>query len=107
LEGISPDSEKIFLGERESPPRRAGVYVAGAVVVLVVAAGLVVGLNVRGIRDRIFRRKAPVASVGVAGTSAPVPLRRSVAVLGFKNLSGSQDEAWLSTALAEMLTTEL
>jgi tetratricopeptide (TPR) repeat protein len=28
-------------------------------------------------------------------------------VLGFKNLSGRQDEAWLSTALAEMLTTEL
>ena len=35
------------------------------------------------------------------------PARRSVAVLGFKNLSRSADEAWLSTALAEMLTTEL
>ncbi len=34
-------------------------------------------------------------------------LRRSVAVLGFKNLSGKPDEAWLSTALSEMLTTEL
>src|SRR4029077_16310903 len=33
--------------------------------------------------------------------------RRSVAVLGFKNLSGSPDKSWLSTALAEMLTTEL
>jgi serine/threonine protein kinase/tetratricopeptide (TPR) repeat protein len=33
--------------------------------------------------------------------------RRSVAVLGFKNLSGRQDEGWLSTALSEMLTTEL
>src|SRR5712691_7055217 len=33
--------------------------------------------------------------------------RRSVAVLGFKNLSGRPDEAWLSTALSEMLTTEL
>jgi TolB-like protein len=28
-------------------------------------------------------------------------------VLGFKNLSGQPDVAWLSTALAEMLTTEL
>ncbi len=107
LEGISADSERIFLGERETRPRRAGVYVAAAAVVLVVAAGLVIGLNVRGIRERIFHRKAPAASVGVVGTSAPVALRRSVAVLGFKNLSGSQDEAWLSTALAEMLTTEL
>ena len=33
--------------------------------------------------------------------------RRSVAVLGFKNLSGRSDTAWLSTALSEMLTTEL
>jgi tetratricopeptide (TPR) repeat protein/TolB-like protein len=30
-----------------------------------------------------------------------------VAVLGFKNLSGNPEAAWLSTALAEMLTTEL
>ncbi len=33
--------------------------------------------------------------------------RRSIAVLGFKNLSGLEDAAWLGTALAEMLTTEL
>jgi len=33
--------------------------------------------------------------------------RRSVAVLGFKNLSGKPEEAWVSTALSEMLTTEL
>jgi eukaryotic-like serine/threonine-protein kinase len=38
---------------------------------------------------------------------APVKGRRSVAVLGFKNLSGRPDEAWLSTALSEMLTTTL
>lgn len=33
--------------------------------------------------------------------------RRSVAVLGFRNLSGRADAAWLSTALSQMLTTEL
>jgi len=33
--------------------------------------------------------------------------RRSVAVVGFRNLSGKPDDAWLSTALSEMLTTEL
>ena len=33
--------------------------------------------------------------------------RRSVAVLGFKNLSGKPDTAWLSSALAEMLSTEM
>ncbi len=33
--------------------------------------------------------------------------RRSVAVLGFKNLAATDTDAWLATALAEMLTTEL
>jgi serine/threonine protein kinase/Tfp pilus assembly protein PilF len=33
--------------------------------------------------------------------------RRSVAVLGFRNLTGQADAAWLSTALSEMMTTEL
>ncbi|HEX6899618.1 MAG TPA: tetratricopeptide repeat protein [Thermoanaerobaculia bacterium] len=33
--------------------------------------------------------------------------RRSLAVLGFKDLSGGSGTAWLSSALAEMLSTEL
>lgn len=40
-------------------------------------------------------------------TTAPPRHRRSVAVLGFQNLAGKSDDAWLSTALSEMLTTEL
>jgi eukaryotic-like serine/threonine-protein kinase len=39
--------------------------------------------------------------------SSTVPTRRTVAVLGFKNLSGDPQKSWLSTALSEMLTTEL
>jgi DNA-binding winged helix-turn-helix (wHTH) protein/tetratricopeptide (TPR) repeat protein len=35
------------------------------------------------------------------------PARRSIAVLGFRNLSGRPEEAWLSTAITEMLSTEL
>jgi eukaryotic-like serine/threonine-protein kinase len=34
-------------------------------------------------------------------------IRRSVAVLGFKNLSGRPESAWISTTLSEELTTEL
>lgn len=34
-------------------------------------------------------------------------VRRSVAVLGFRNLSGDPREAWLSTALSDWLITEL
>ena len=33
--------------------------------------------------------------------------RPAVAVLGFKNLSGRPESEWISTALSEMLTTEL
>ncbi|MBV9622685.1 MAG: winged helix-turn-helix domain-containing protein [Acidobacteria bacterium] len=42
-----------------------------------------------------------------ASVAFPVKLRRSVAVLGFKNLSARPDEAWVSTALADWLTTDL
>lgn len=37
---------------------------------------------------------------------APKP-RPAIAVLGFKNLSGNPEKSWLSTALSEMLATEL
>jgi eukaryotic-like serine/threonine-protein kinase len=41
-------------------------------------------------------------------TSAPAPMpRRSVAVLGFQNLSERPEEAWVSTALSDWLTTQL
>jgi eukaryotic-like serine/threonine-protein kinase len=55
------------------------------------------------------RQLTQVDTSGSAASSMSSPLkpRRSVAVLGFKNLAGRSDEAWLSTALSEMLTTEL
>ncbi len=42
-----------------------------------------------------------------AGEPAAIAQRRSVAVLGFRNLTDRAEADWLSTALAEMLTTEL
>src|SRR5687767_10203247 len=41
---------------------------------------------------------------GASSSGSATRIRRSVAVLGFKNLSGRADSAWLSTALGEMLT---
>ncbi|MGA7292342.1 MAG: tetratricopeptide repeat protein, partial [Terriglobales bacterium] len=68
--------------------------VAAAVLVL---AGIL-AWNLEGIRARMARSHAIVSmSHG----------RRAIAVMGFRNLSGRPDEAWLSTALAEMLSTEL
>ena len=57
-----------------------------------------------------YQRLAPrqqVTSSPAQVSPGAVNARRAVAVLGFKNLSGQPDVAWLSTALAEMLTTEL
>ncbi len=57
---------------------------------------------------------AALAALGIWGwqathhsTPSARANRRSIAVLGFHNLSGRPEEGWLSTALAEMLSTEL
>ncbi len=52
-----------------------------------------------------FRRSGLLESPGLQ-EAARAP-RRSVAVLGFRNLSGRAETAWLSTALSEMFTVEL
>jgi len=74
-------------------------WMVGISIALLIALGAVL----YNARVRIFPRpQAPAAEVMPGITP-----RRSVAVLGFRNLSGQSDNAWLSTALAEMLTTEL
>ena len=42
-----------------------------------------------------------------AGFVPPIHARRSVAVLGFRNLPGRPEDNWLSPAFSEMLNTEL
>jgi len=42
-----------------------------------------------------------------ATPASNIKTRRSVAVLGFQNLSGRPEATWMSTALSEMLSTEL
>lgn len=76
----------------------------GATAALLLLVGLALGMNVGGLGNR-FLHRGPTANSTLA--SSPVKPRRSVAVLGFKNISQRQDQAWLSTALAEMLTTEV
>ena len=91
--------------------RRWGLLAAAAVLIVAPLA-----LNIGAIRSWLFhgaKQGQPAAArneaTTVASTNAvsTIKARRSVAVLGFKNLSGKPDEAWISTALAEMLSTEL
>jgi serine/threonine protein kinase/tetratricopeptide (TPR) repeat protein len=79
--------------------RPSRIAAALAIALFVLAAVLLLA-NVGGIRDRLLPRQTPEAPVQVKP-------RPSVAVLGFKNLSGKEDEAWISTALSEMLGAEL
>lgn len=56
----------------------------------------------------VFRRRAAIPSTRLVETNVDVgAIGRSVAVLGFQNATGRSSDAWLSTALAEMLRTEL
>ncbi len=87
--------------------RSMGVKVLGAsAIAAILATGLFIGLDVKNLRKRIFH-PATRESETVASVLGSMKVRPSVAVLGFKNVSGRPEEAWLSTALAEMMTTEL
>jgi len=70
------------------------------------AAMLVMAVVGGGLAWQAERSKTPIAADRAAG-SARAFSRRSVAVLGFINTSKRPDTAWLSTAFAELFTTEL
>ncbi len=81
--------------------RRRTRWVLGGIAT---AALIVLGWIV--VRD--FEHRSPEPSAEGQRPSMGVhAARRGVAVLGFQNLSGRVDAAWLSTGLSEMLTTEL
>jgi eukaryotic-like serine/threonine-protein kinase len=65
---------------------------------------LIVGAAIYELRPAA-RSSSSTAEAG--GTEREVRVRRAVAVLGFRNLPGRPEDAWLSTAFSEMLSTEL
>jgi DNA-binding winged helix-turn-helix (wHTH) protein len=78
--------------------------------VLAVAAAVLAGAGVWVTANYFWQKThagAPPARSETSATGAIAAHRRSIAVLGFRNLSGRPEEAWLSTAFAEMLSTEL
>ncbi len=81
---------------------RSAIAAFGAVALLLAVVGV---FGWRGWNDRA-RTGAEAPSSAVNGATTDT-MRPAVAVLGFRNLAGREDAQWLSTALAEMLTTEL
>ena len=78
--------------------RRAALWLGAALVVLVAAAV--------GWRAWTARVGSPAQS-SVGTPANQVAARLAIAVIGFRNLTGRNDTAWLAVALSEMLTTEL
>ena len=72
---------------------------ATAMLILAVFAGVGTWEALRLWKQRNFNEQQ--------SSTVHVRIRPSVAILGFKNLSGREDTAWISTALSEMLTAEL
>ena len=96
LNSSSANQPSASSARRPNPNKPRWQWLAAAVLALVVAAGL-------SIRTRSH---ASVAKVPVTAVNRETHVRRSIAVLGFDNLSGKPDSAWLSGALSEMFATE-
>lgn len=79
-------------------PRGRRYLYAGSAALLVLLLGFTALL---------VQRKRGSAALQNPSATSPVRMRKSVAVLGFHSLSGRSEDAWLGTALAEMLSTEL
>jgi DNA-binding winged helix-turn-helix (wHTH) protein/tetratricopeptide (TPR) repeat protein len=93
--------------ERAAPPPAAAPKPAAAArgrgrrLVELLSAALILATLAAWLT--LIRTSRPPA----AETSAAKGRRTSVAILGFRNLSGRADAQWLAQALPEMLTTEL
>jgi DNA-binding winged helix-turn-helix (wHTH) protein/tetratricopeptide (TPR) repeat protein len=92
-----------------APPHGRRRFLFAGLVLGVLLALAAVGLF-RAYRDRPPpATPAPVPAAADGGTepAAAPPARPALAVLGFRNLGKERNQAWLSTALSEMLVTEL
>ncbi len=82
-----------------SPPKPAAQSHTRTLVIVVAALAIAIAAAAGGYWLTHRKKEAAVSSLAQR--------RRSIAVLGFKNLSGNPEKSWLSTALSELMTTEL
>jgi DNA-binding winged helix-turn-helix (wHTH) protein/TolB-like protein len=70
-------------------------------------AGVILGLLALTAVGMLLFYKERQNFPGSPAAGVTLPARPTVAVLGFRNLAGEREDNWLSTALSEMLLTEL
>jgi serine/threonine protein kinase/tetratricopeptide (TPR) repeat protein len=106
LEGLNLSVSLPATPVRPKLQRRPLFIAGGAGLGALALVALVLGLNVAGLRDRLWHHHAAEKG-GETTPDEVIHLRRSVAVFGFKNLAAKTEAAWLSPAISEMLSTEM
>jgi DNA-binding winged helix-turn-helix (wHTH) protein/tetratricopeptide (TPR) repeat protein len=97
-EFVIASREKSRVVIERTSSRSIGLWIGLAVAVVTIA----------GIGGYLYRERQSASRSQISEHSnVAVQLRPTVAVLGFRNLSGRPEAAWFSTAMAEMLSTEL
>ena len=98
---------RVLRGEEAIPAAaRPGRARDRRLVWAIVAGILVVAVSLGGVGWWLMRQSVSPAGLSPAA-GAVVAARRSIAVLGLRNLSGRSESAWLAVALAEMLASEM
>ena len=90
-EGLKPLKARARLASRKILGIKAAYVYAGALAVL----GLLIGLNVGGLRDRIL------------GHAAAAPAAIRLAVLPFENLSGDPEQEYFSDGMTQEMIAQL
>jgi DNA-binding winged helix-turn-helix (wHTH) protein/tetratricopeptide (TPR) repeat protein len=86
------------------PPPQPNLYATKHGLIVAIRVLVLVGLAFYVLRPR---HASPPSTAQAGHSISPVHVRRSVAVLGFRNLPGRTEDNWLSSAFSEMLNTEL
>ncbi|MEO8505778.1 MAG: protein kinase [Acidobacteriota bacterium] len=107
VRALTDEATDFMPGLGSAPRRRLTAWLAAALVVVAGLASWSWYASHRGRMAEIAGGAPDTPPVAGAAVARPAPARKAVAVLGFRNTSGRPADAWLSTAFAEMLSTEL
>lgn len=88
-----------------SPPRSPLARRIGRALPIALLVPVLVGIAGMALRGRPLQR--PSTPTGLTKTAEPRATRPALAILGFRNLSATPQDAWISAALSELLGFEL